>query len=469
MEFKILVVDDDAALQYTFREILSHEGYAVRTVGDPFESLTICEKWQPHLCVVDLSMPKMNGLDLLRQIKKKWPAIAVIMITAYGTEDVAVQAIKGGADDYLSKPFPNEGLLLTIKNSLDRLELVSENKTLRAEVASAKPQLLTGDSAKMREVLEVIGRVAETDVTVLIEGESGTGKELVASSIYQRSRRRGRPFVKLNCAALPESLIESELFGYEPGAFTGATTMRKGRFELAHGGTLFLDEIGEMPLSTQTKLLRVLQEREVERLGGAQVIPVDVRVVCATNRKLEAEVAAGRFREDLFYRVNVVRVHVPPLRERLTDIPALAQHFLDVYATKFGKAKPELPERVRDRMLAYHWPGNVRELENGIARGVVLENLEVIVPRSGPAREAEDELLGDMEGLLSLPYRDAKRRVLERFERFYLLSLMEKADQNVSQAARDARMDRKNFWVKLKEYQPGRTPPANAAEDDDVD
>jgi two-component system response regulator HydG len=227
---------------------------------------------------------------------------------------------------------------------------------------------------------------------------------------------------------------------------------KKGRFELAEGGTLFLDEVGEMTLSTQTKVLRVLQEREVERLGGTSVVPVDVRVVCATNRNLEQAILAGTFREDLYYRLNVVRIRMPSLRDRPEDVPVLARHFLDVYAMKFGKPRMELPEGVRARMVSYPWPGNVRELENGIARGVVLENMDVIVPRTGPAREAEDELLGDMQGLLSLPYRDAKRRVLERFERFYLLALMERAEQNVSQAAREARMDRKNFWVKLKGY-----------------
>ena len=467
MDCRVLVCDDDAALQYAFRELLTTEGYVVRTVGDPYEALRVCAEWTPHICVLDLSMPKMNGLELLTQIKKKWAQIAVVMITAYGTEEIAVRAIKSGADDYLSKPFSNEGFLLTIKNARDKLKLVTENRSLREEIATTKGQLLTGDSARMAEVMQVIDRTADTDVTILIEGESGTGKEMVASTIYQRSRRRGRPFIKLNCAALPESLIESELFGYEAGAFTGATAQRKGRFELAHGGTLFLDEIGEMTLSTQTKLLRVLQEREVERLGGSEVVSVDVRVICATNVNLEEAIEKNTFREDLFYRLNVVRIHVPPLRERPQDIPMLANHFLGVYATKFGKPRPELPDRVKERMLAYHWPGNVRELENGIARGVVLENLDVVVPRSGPAREAEDELLGDMEGLIGLPYRDAKKRVLERFERFYLLSLMERADQNVSQAARDARMDRKNFWVKLKGYTQGKGPDAPADEEDD--
>jgi DNA-binding NtrC family response regulator len=459
---RVLVVDDDAALQYAFRELLTNEGYVVKTVGDPFDALRVLPEFVPHVCILDLSMPKMNGLELLVQIKKKYPQVSTIMITAYGTEEIAVRAIKSGADDYLSKPFSNEGILLTLKNARERVSLKSENRSLREEVATRPGPALLGTSAAIAEVIRVIEQVAQTDVTVLIQGESGTGKELVANALCHRSRRRGRPFVKLNCAALPESLIESELFGYEAGAFTGATGSKKGRFELANGGTIFLDEIGDMTLATQTKVLRVLQEREVERLGGTHVLPVDVRVVCATNKNLEENIKNGSFREDLFYRLNVVRIMIAPLRERPEDIRPLAHHFMETYSARFGKAAVPMPDAILDRMLAYRWPGNVRELENGIARGVVLENLDAVVPPSGPVAEAADELLGDMKSLIPLPYREAKRRVLARFERFYLLSLMERVNQNVSQAAREARMDRKNFWVKLRAHRPPALPAPNA-------
>jgi len=483
MRCRVLVVDDDAALQYAFRELLTLEGYEVHTTGDPFDGLKILPEYQPHIVLLDLSMPKMNGLEMLAQIKKRSPQIVVIVITAYGTQEIAVRAIKSGADDYFSKPFSNEAMLLTLKNARERLHLEQENRDLREEMGARIAPGIRSLSPRMADVARTIDQVAETDVTVLIRGESGTGKEVVANTLYQKSRRRGKPFVKLNCAALPESLIESELFGYEPGAFTGASSIKKGRFELANGGTIFLDEIGDMTFSTQTKVLRVLQEREVERLGASTVLAVDVRVLCATNQNLEAKIQSGQFREDLYYRLNVVKIVVPPLRERPEDIPLLAQHFLDLYADRFDKPRCTISTAMAAKLASYPWPGNVRELENGVARGVVLDDLDSIVPRQDPGAlnvppptaespqdagpqtgaaasstldDQEVQSLLDMGSLVALSYREAKRRVLERFERFYLLALLEKGDRNVSRAARAARMDRKNFWVKLKPYLRGR-------------
>ena len=464
MECRVLIVDDDEALQYTFREVFSSQGYTVETTGDPYEALRLVPVFCPHICVLDYSMPKMSGLELLAKLREKHPEIVYIMITAYGSEDLAVKAMKAGAYDYFKKPFDNDEIILILEKARERLNLISENKAIQKRLVE-KVEII-GESARIKEIMGVVDQVAGTDVTVLIQGESGTGKELIANAIHSRSKRAAGPFIKLNCAALPETLIESELFGYEQGAFTGATARKKGRFELANGGTIFLDEIGDMTPSTQTKVLRVLQEREFERLGGGKVVNVDVRVIAATHQRLDQRIVDGSFREDLYYRLNVVNIKLPALRERIEDVGELAAHFLSEYASRFAKPVPVLSPALLEQMKQYAWPGNIRELENGIARAIVLDHLELIIPANatltvpvGSAPVAIQPGVAPSPGaldaqLLELPYKDAKHRVLEHFEKLYFDRMLERAGNNTTKAARLAGMHRKNFWQKLKRSGP---------------
>ncbi len=484
MALKVLVVDDEESLQFTLKELIAMEGHEVRTCGTGREALRVASEWHPAVVITDYSMPGMNGIELLERLRATDPDMFVIMMTAYGSEEIAVEAMKKGAFDYFVKPFSNKDLLRRIA----RAEELSKRQG-RVERGEG---LLVWRSPQMEKVMRTVERVADTDVTVLLLGESGTGKELVAMALHAGSSRRRKPMVKLNCAALPESLIESELFGYEEGAFTGAGKRRKGKFEQADGGTIFLDEIGDMTPATQTKVLRVLQDKVIERLGSARSVKVDVRVIAATHQNLEEKIAKGEFRHDLYYRINVVTIHLPPLREREGDVELLADHFLELYSRKYGKKGLQIPSFVMEEMLAYHWPGNVRELENAIARAVVMERFDTIVPtlasrgggsvavaasptveeqaasaasavhqREGSASSppcagmmeegAESGPDGEafLSSLMGLPYREAKERLLDLFERRYFSRLLEEAGGNVSEVARRARMHRKNVWEKL--------------------
>ena len=451
-QLRVLIVDDEVSLRYTLKEVLTQEGYTVEVAADGFEALAALEKFKPHVAILDYSMPKMNGLDVLKKLRQRKPELICIMMTAYGTEEIAVDAMKAGAFDYFAKPFNNDEMLLRIAAAAGRLELEEENRQLKKKVSALRSEpVILWKSPAMAEINQMIEQIAGTDVTVLINGESGTGKELVATSVHMRSLRAKAPFVKLNCAALPEPLIESELFGYDAGAFTGAVGNRKGKFEQAHGGTIFLDEIGDMTISTQTKVLRVLQEREFERLGGARTIQVDVRVIAATHQDLEAKIAEGEFREDLYYRLNVVKLKLPSLRDRLEDIELLANHFVNLYSERFGKEVRSIPPGILQRMLHYRWPGNVRELENSIARAVVLDSYDKLVPESSSSSGLSDGFLP--ADLFNMHYKEAKNSLLEAFERKYLLGMLERADKNVSKAAKMAGMHRKNYWEKLQKYQ----------------
>ena len=453
VEIRVLIVDDELSLRYTLKEVLLQEGYTVDLAENGISALSILDQFEPHLAIVDYSMPKMNGLDLLKKMKQRRPELIVIMMTAYGTEEIAVEAMKAGAHDYFAKPFNNDEMLIRLASAAERLELEEENRQLKKSVSALRSSpVLLWKSQAMAEVEKIIAQIAETDVTVLVSGESGTGKELVATSIHRRSNRSNSSFVKLNCAALPETLIESELFGYDIGAFTGAVGNRKGKFEQANGGTIFLDEIGDMTLATQTKVLRVLQEREFERLGGAKTIKVDVRIIAATHQDLEQKIAQGEFREDLYYRLNVVKLDLPPLRKRKEDIEILAKHFIDVYSQRFGKESPSLPKAVLDRMKICSWPGNVRELENSIARAVVLDSFEKLLPDESTNSDSVNDGALPTE-LFELPYKEAKAKLLESFERRYVIGMLDSAEQNVSKAAKMAGMHRKNFWEKLQKYQ----------------
>ncbi len=373
MAERILIVDDEASLRDALARILTAEGYEVRQAGDGKEALGILGASSFDFILCDLRMPVMGGLDLLREITARGIPGTVIMMSAFGTVETAVEAMKLGAYDYVSKPFMSDEILLTLRKAAERERLRTENAFLRSEIEkTARPEEILYAAGPMEEVVRTADKVKDYDATVLVTGESGTGKELVARLLHFGGRRKGKPFVAINCGAIPETLLESELFGHRRGAFTEARSDRAGLIEEAGGGTLFLDEIGELPLPLQTKLLRFLQEGEIRRLGDTETRKVNVRLVAATARDLEREVAGGRFREDLFYRLNVIRVHVPPLRERRGDIPLLGKHFLSHYCGKYGKREMHLSTDALAAMTAHEWRGNVRELRNLMERCTLL-------------------------------------------------------------------------------------------------
>src|SRR5512138_436008 len=383
---RILVVDDEVNARTALAELLRDEGYDVETAADAFKALGKYESFTPHVVVTDLKMPGMDGIELVKKIRASEDPAAVVVMTAFGAVSSAVDAMRAGAAEYLTKPLNFDELLVVLDRVLEQQELRRETRQLRARVRDrVAPNNIIGASPPMQRVFEIVDQVAPSKATVLITGESGTGKELVANAIHQRSPRVHGPFIKLHCAALAESLLESELFGHEKGSFTGAMARKDGRFSIADGGTLFLDEIGEISPAVQVKLLRFLQEHEFERVGGTQTIRVDVRVIAATNRNLAEEVKAGRFREDLYYRLNVVSLEMPALRERRTDIPALVKFFLERYTKDNGKAIEGCAPEAIELLMSYSWPGNVRELENAIERAVVLSSGSLIDIRQLPA------------------------------------------------------------------------------------
>ena len=412
----LLVADDDPGLRESLERTLTREGYRVVLASDGRAALERVQAGGVDLIVTDLKMPGLTGLELLRAAKAIMPDVDVILLTAFGTVEEAVKAMKDGAYDFLTKPFRREQLIKLIDKALERRDLIEQNRALKKQLEDlrAKGQMI-GASPSWRRMLTLVEQTADSSATILIQGESGTGKELVARTIHERSARRNGPFIAVNCAALPETLLESELFGYERGAFTGAAGRKEGRFELAHGGTLFLDEVGDLSLVTQPKILRVLQQGEFERLGGTRTLQVDVRIVAATNQDVAEMVKEKRFREDLYYRLNVITIRVPPLRERPEDIRVLAQHYLRVYAAKNGRKLEGFTGEAIDRLEAYAWPGNVRELENLIERSVLLarkdridaEDLpEEVMGVKRPPRDAILELIGT-------PLADIERRLLD--------------------------------------------------------
>ncbi|HXH83686.1 MAG TPA: nitrogen regulation protein NR(I) [Candidatus Tectomicrobia bacterium] len=380
---RILVADDEPGLRWVLEKGLRQAGYAVSTVEDGAAAVRAVEAEPFDLVFLDVRMPGVDGLEALSRMRAARPDVTVVVMTAHGTMDTAIQAMQRGAYDYLTKPFDLDEVLLLAERALAASRLTQEVARLRTGLQEVREfSALIGRHPRMQEVYKTIGRIAGTDVTVLLRGESGTGKELVARALHHYSRRAGRPFVAVSCAAIPGTLLESEMFGHERGAFTDARERRLGKFELAHGGTLYLDEIGDMPMELQTKLLRALQERTIERLGGHEPIRIDVRVLAATNRDLEALMREGRFREDLFYRLNVVTLNLPPLRERRRDIPLLVEHFLAKYAADLGE-RGIAPEAL-DRLVGYDWPGNVRELENVVQRAMVMARGPVVLPEHLP-------------------------------------------------------------------------------------
>jgi two-component system response regulator AtoC len=430
----VLVIDDDPGIRDYLKTLATRLGYEVHTAPDGEGALADLDKVRPDLITLDAVLPGMDGLETLRRVKQRMPEVPVIMLSGHGQARTIVEAMRLGATDFLRKPFEVEELELSFKKALENRALEEEVKNLRGRVRSEVDGLLTGgDNPKMREVREIIEQVADTDITVLVRGESGTGKEVVARALFQLGNRRSRPFVKVNCAALPSELLESELFGFEKGAFTGAQKRKLGKFEYANQGTVFLDEISEMAPGLQAKLLQVLQDGEFSRLGGEADVRVDARIIAATNRNLEEAVRNGEFREDLYYRLNVVTIHIPPLRDRIDAVPLLVEHFLKMYNEQYNKSFEKLSPETMKLLLEYHWPGNVRELENMIKRMVVLGSEQTIIqeinqngaPRKKSGEEGELDLasLGaefanghelDLKAISKRAAQIAEKKVIER-------------------------------------------------------
>ncbi len=446
---KILIVDDEEGLRRLLVRVLTKEGYRAEAVASGPEALRRIAGESFDLVITDIQMPGMTGLELLAELKSFDPALPVVVITAYGTVESAVQALRAGAYDYLTKPFESDEIKLTVAKAFERERLLAENLYLQQELRERYPfSGIVGGSQAMQRVFEVVNSVATSNANVLITGESGTGKELIARSIHQHSNRRDNPFIVLNCAALSEGVLESELFGHEKGAFTGALAAKKGRFELAHQGTLFIDEVGEMSLAAQVKLLRVIQEHEFERVGGTRTIHSDVRLVAATNKDLAEEVRRGRFREDLYYRLNVVNIELPPLRERREDIEPLATYFLAKYVRETGRPVTGLSPRVLSCLLAYDWPGNVRELQNVMERAVVLCKSETVTPRDLP-----QGLMGSSQICLELPESGGSlTEILEDLERQLILQTLAREKGSQTRAAEVLGIKRTTLRYKMEKY-----------------
>jgi DNA-binding NtrC family response regulator len=439
----VLIADDDPVALELLGEVLTSEGHRVRAAAGGEECLRLAAAEPVDLAIVDLRMPDIDGVQVLRRLASIQPGVPVLILTAFATIDTAIEAIREGAYDYLSKPFRMEEVKLVVRRTLEARRLARENAQFRREVEHRYGvQNLVGQSPPMVEVYKLVARVASLDTTVLIQGETGTGKELVARAIHYASPRASGPFVVVDCTALPEALFESELFGHERGAFTGALSSRRGLLETAAGGTCFLDEIGELSTALQAKLLRALQEQAIRRVGGNNWIPVSVRIIAATNRDLKKRVEEGAYREDLYYRLNVVTIALPPLRERLEDVPLLAQHLLDRYARASGKAIAGFAREALTGLSAYHWPGNVRELENAIERAVALSSSELIMPEDLPAHAPQDAS--------AAPVMPGSRMSLDAMKQWYVSKVLDDLGGNKMRAAEVLGIDRGTLYRILK-------------------
>ncbi len=464
---KILVVDDEPSILAAFEDLLSAQGHEVLTAGRAQAALQRIEDERPDLVITDVRMPGMDGLSAVQRIKERHGKLPVIIMTGQGTTESAIEATKRGAFDYLLKPIDPEEMLRVVAQALEGVRLMRQHVDLDTGSQPLTREAIVGQSPGMQQVYKAIGRVAQTDATVLIRGESGTGKELVARAIYQHSHRSEAPLLVVNCVAIPETLLESELFGYERGAFTGATARRIGKFEQAAGGTIFLDEIGDIPLSIQAKILRVLQERSFERIGGNETIRVDVRVLAATNRDLERAIASGMFREDLFHRLNVVPIHIPPMRDRREDIPKLTHYFLDRFARELRIEKPPISEEAIEVLQAHTWPGNIRELEHCLHRAMIftsgypIQAVEVrqalgdsaIGMRSGTGEPFDDRLLELVqEYLRSRAGPRAHEQFLDNAERLLIVEALRNARGNQTHAARLLGLTRPTLHAKMQKH-----------------
>jgi DNA-binding NtrC family response regulator len=453
---RILIVDDEKQIRRILSVLLAEHDYEVAEAGSGEEALNLQAEFQPALVLLDLSLPGMDGLETLRQLMQTPAPPEVIMMTAFGTIRSAVEAMRLGAFDYLSKPFDNEALLLTVDRALERRRLSREVEALRTELETRYGfSEIIGLSPQMQEVFRMMAKVARVDATVLITGESGTGKELVARAIHRRSTRCSGPFVSVNCSAIPDTLVESEFFGSERGAFTDARESRLGRFEMAHLGSLFLDEIGNLALDAQAKLLRALQEKQVTRLGATRSRPVDVRVIAATNRNLEQAVSRGEFREDLYWRINVVNIKLPPLRDRKEDLPLLIDHFLDHFNKELGLAVKTIGRDARALLLGYDWPGNVRELENTLCRAMILCECTTLSTQDLPPRirgesESAESIFGSDQSQVKLG--DAVSQMTERVERALIVSRLAQLRGNRTATAQSLGVSRKTLFNKMRQY-----------------
>jgi DNA-binding NtrC family response regulator len=444
----ILVVDDDAAMTSAVCEVLRQSGYLASSAQSGSEALEIVKRERPDLLISDLRMTEMSGHQLQQELQTVAPDLPVVIITAFGTIESAVDSMKLGARDFITKPFSNKELLLVVSRALENRRLRQEVKQLRVELARSYglPNIIGADP-KMAAVLEIVERVADTPATILIMGESGTGKDLLARALHFSSQRREGPFIPINCVAIPENLIESELFGYAKGAFTDARQAKTGLFIAARGGTLFLDEIGEMPLPLQSKMLRAIEDKKIRPLGATEEIPVDVRIVAATNANLEKALDEGRFRSDLYYRLSTVTLMVPPLRDRPADIPLLIRHFLLRASAEAGRPVPEIEAQAMERLLRYRWPGNARELQNAIQRGVILARDNILTVRELPPKVAGL----DLSPARMLGEAVDKRISLDQLERDYIRAVVDAVEGNKTEAANILQIDRKTLYRKLEE------------------
>ena len=465
MKPRVLVIDDEAAIRDSLKMILEYEGYEVLTAATGEEGIAQSEREAPDLVFLDVKMPGMDGLEVLQRLRHLVEVMPIVVVSGHGTVSTAVEATKLGAFDFIEKPLERERVLVTVRNAVDSRRLRSENRSFRRD--AEKRYQIVGDSGQLARVREAIAKAAPTNATVLIWGESGVGKELVARAIHRESLRRDGPFVQVNCAAIPDELIESELFGHEKGSFTGATDRQIGKFEQADKGTIFLDEVGDMSLKTQAKVLRVLQEQELERLGSNRIIKVDVRVIAATNKNLEEEIIRGSFREDLFYRLNVIPVHVPPLRERKDDLAALVRHFADLFTRENNFRRKTFTAAAMDRLKQHHWRGNIRELRNFVERLIIMSPADQIDVRDLPdftgVRPAMSApLAADAGASASVPAPSAEAEwmrapTLQAFkstsERAFLVNKLRENSWNISKTAEVIDTPRSNLYKKLEQYQ----------------
>ena len=455
---KILIVDDEPDMLSSCQKLLSRSGYSVETAGSGRDALKILREEKFDLILTDLKMPEVDGMEVLKRSKKQSPDSAVLVFTGYGTIQDAVMAMKNGASDFITKPFTPDHLLLAIEKALDNLRLEAENRALKDQLAERfNFDNIVGRSPEMHDVFDSIRRIADTNANVLITGESGTGKELIARSIHANSSRKNGPFVPLNCGGIPEHLVESELFGHQKGAFTGAVTTRPGLLEFATTGTFFMDEISELPLNLQVKLLRVLEERRIRRVGSNKEIEIDIRLISATNRDIQKMAKEGKFREDLFYRANTFVIHIPPLRDRIDDIPLLAAHFLRHYAKSTSKVLEGISPEAMSNLKSHTWSGNVRELQHVIERAVALATEDIVRPQDLPdqlwkeGHSSESDSSGEVSHL-NLPFKEAKESTIEAFERKYIISLLTKHRGNISRAAEGSGIDRRSIHRLLAKH-----------------
>jgi len=461
----ILIIDDDAQLRHSFEKLLTQEGHTVQTAPTGEAGITIVKEAPPDLVITDVRLPGLSGLETFRTLRDIEPQLPVIVMTAFGTTETAIEATKLGAFDYVLKPFEVPDILTLIDQALEASRFMRSKVEMDAFPETTSGEAIVGRSKAMQEIYKAIGRVSSTDATVLIRGESGTGKELVARAIYQHSLRGDKPFVVINCVAIPETLLESELFGYEKGAFTGAVRRRVGKIQQAHRGTVFLDEIGDMPLSIQAKILRLLQEKSVERLGGRETIPVDVRIIAATNRDLETALAEGRFREDLYYRLKVVTLWLPPLRDRMDDIPLLVDYFLPRFCREMATDNPGVSEEAKAFLSGHSWPGNVRELANAVQKALIFSrggpiNLEDITPALGTEHVSvgTDKTLEKVihqwvrETLGSDTAKNKFNSLVDRFSRILIAEALNLTSGNRTRAAELLGMSRPTLLSRIEKY-----------------